>query len=260
MPVMFVHGMPSSSRMWQPIIDALDRTDEVVAVSLPGFDQPAPAGWIATKENYVSWLIEQIEAMHARGGPVHLVGHDWGCLLTLRAASLRPELLRTVTAGNAPLDEHWPMHALWQTWSEQGEGERFMREVLTPEVATRMLTAVGFPPEHAATSLWSREDGRALTLELYRSSIGVERQWAPDLARIVIPSLLIWGERDMMVPIEIGRRMATRMGAAVEPLDAGHFWPYEKPQEAAALLRRHFARADAWPETILTQQVSSLTG
>ena len=52
------------------------------------------------KDNYVRFVIERIEALHDRGGPVHLVGHDWGCLLALRAASLRPELLRSVAAGN----------------------------------------------------------------------------------------------------------------------------------------------------------------
>lgn len=260
MPVIFVHGMPSNSRLWHGVIAELDRDDEVVALDLPGFGGPAPAGWVATKENYVDWLLGEIEAMHARGGPVHLVGHDWGCLLTLRAASLRPELLRTVTAGNAPIDEYWPMHALWESWNKPGAGERFMDEVLTPETAERMLIAAGFPPEDAKTTLWMRPEGRSITLTLYRSAIGVGRQWGPDLGRIVIPSLLIWGERDMVVPVEIGRRMASRMGAALETVDAGHFWPYERPKEAAALMRRHFARADAWPETILTQRVETMVG
>ena len=47
----------------------------------------------------------------------------------------------------------------------------------------------------------------------------------PDLRRIVIPSMLIWGAHDLIVPIEFRRRMATRMGAEVVALDASHFWP-----------------------------------
>ncbi|MGE4322181.1 MAG: alpha/beta fold hydrolase [Sphingobium sp.] len=258
MPVMFVHGMPSNSRMWEGVIARLDRDDEVVAVDLPGFNGPAPEGWVPIKENYVDWLIGQIEALHARGGPVHLVGHDWGCLLTLRAASLRPELLRTITAGNGPIDEHWPYHALWESWNPSGAGERFMDEVLTPERAETLLRLNGFPDDHAGRTLWATREGRQLTLTLYRSAIGIGRQWAPDLARIVIPSLLIWGLRDMIVPVEIGRRMAAKMGAAVATVDAGHFWPYEQPEAVAELLRAHFARADAWPETILTQKVETM--
>lgn len=255
---MFVHGMPTNGRMWRGVIDALGRDDEVVALDLPGFGGPAPAGWLATKENYVEWLIRQIEELHARSGPIHLVGHDWGCLLTLRAASLRPELLKTVTAGNGPIDEHWPRHAFWNTWMPMGGGERFMRDVLTPRTAEALMLAGHFPPEDAGRTLWSRAEGRQITLDLYRSAVNVGREWGPDLPKIVIPSLLIWGTRDMIVPIEIGRRMAARIGAEVVALDAGHFWPYELPAEVAALLRKHFARADAWPQTILTQDAAAV--
>jgi pimeloyl-ACP methyl ester carboxylesterase len=71
------------------------------------------ARWTGTKDDYVAWLIEQIEAEHARTGPVHIVGHDWGCLLVLRAASLCAELLRSVAAGNGPIDPRWPLHGVW---------------------------------------------------------------------------------------------------------------------------------------------------
>jgi hypothetical protein len=47
--------------------------------------------------------------------------------------------------------------------------------------------------------------------------------------------------------------MATKMGAEVVTLDAGHFWPAEKPAEAAAALMRHWDRAESSPQTILTQ-------
>ena len=105
MAVLFVHGVPATSRLWREVIRLVDRDDEVLAVDLPGMAEPEPEGWIPDKDNYVNWLIGQIEAMVERnGGPIHLVGHDWGCLLTLRAASLRPELLRSVAAGNAPID------------------------------------------------------------------------------------------------------------------------------------------------------------
>ena len=133
-----------------------------------------------------------------------------------------------------------------------------MDEVLTPEAARQMMLANHFPPEDAHSTLWATREGRQITLDLYRSGVGVGREWGPDLARIVIPSMLIWGLKDMVVPVEIGRRMAARMGAEVVALDTGHFWPYERPEEVAAHLRRHFARADAWPETILTQRVDSI--
>ena len=167
--------------------------------------------------------------------------------------SLRPELLRSIAAGNGPIDEDWPLHAFWDRWNVPGGGERFMEEVLTPDVCVAMMKSIGLPDELAENNTWVVPGGKEITLALYRSATNVGREWGPDLRRVVVPSMLIWGARDLIVPIEFGRRMATRMGAEVVPLDAGHFWPAERPEEAAHHLRRHWDRAESSPQTILTQ-------
>ena len=75
MPVVFVHGVPDTLRVWDAVISRLDRQD-VVRLSLPGFGCPAPDGFSATKEAYVDWLIGQLGALT---GAIDIVGHDWGC-------------------------------------------------------------------------------------------------------------------------------------------------------------------------------------
>lgn len=253
MPILFVHGVPATSRLWQPIIERLDRDDEVEALDLPGFAGDPPPGWVAHKDNYVRFVIERIEALHARGGPVHLVGHDWGCLLSLRAASLRPELLRSVAAGNGPIDPHWPLHGLWTEWMIPGQGEAMVDRLVESGGMADTLERMGYPPEDARhNSFVTPGNGRRI-LDLYRSAVDIGRAWAPDLARIVIPSMLVWGEEDLVVPIETGRRMAARMGAEVVALPANHFWPYEAPDLAVAALKRLWKRAEGRPHTILTQ-------
>jgi pimeloyl-ACP methyl ester carboxylesterase len=253
MPVLFVHGVPATGRLWRPIMALLERSDEVEAVDLPGFAADPPDGWVAHKENYVRFVIERIEALNARGGPVHLVGHDWGSLLALRAASLRPELLRSVAAGNGPIDEHWPMHALWREWMIPGRGEALTDRLAATGGMAETLERIGFPAEDAAHNAFVYPGNARRILDLYRSAVDIGRAWAPDLARIVIPSMILWGERDDIVPIEMGRRMAGRMGAEVVALPAGHFWPYEAPRPAAEALKRLWARAEARSYTILTQ-------
>jgi pimeloyl-ACP methyl ester carboxylesterase len=253
MPVLFVHGVPATSRLWAPILSRIGRGDEVEAIDLPGFAAEPPAGWVAHKENYVGFVLERIEALHARGGPVHLVGHDWGCLLALRAASLRPELLRSVAAGNGPIDEHWPLHAHWRTWMVPGEGEALMDRLSGANAMGETLMRLGFPPQDAAANSFVYPGNGRRILDLYRSAVDIGRAWAADLARIVVPSMILWGERDLIVPIEIGRRMAARMGAEVVALPAGHFWPYEAPDAAAEALRRLWTRAESAPFTLFTQ-------
>jgi pimeloyl-ACP methyl ester carboxylesterase len=250
--VILVHGMPATSHLWDDMITRLDDSRNVVALDLPGFADPPPAGWVATKEGYVDWLLGQIQAAAAADGPVHLVGHDWGCLLACRAASLRPELLRSFAFGNGPIDEDWPLHGFWQTWNIPGVGERWMDELNVEEITASMV-AGGVPAAIADHLTWKHDWNRQVTLDLYRSAINVGREWAGDLKRIAIPSMAVWGLHDLIVPIEFGRRMAVRMGAEVVGVEAGHFWPAEDPDSAARVLQRHWTRAERSPYTILTQ-------
>lgn len=253
MPILFVHGVPATARLWQPILSRIDRDDEVEAPDLPGFAAEPPETWDAKKESYVDFVISRIEDLHNRGGPVHLVGHDWGCLLALRAASLRPELLRSVAAGNAPIDPHWPLHALWREWLVPGKGEDLADALATSPTMRDSLIRLGFPPEDAEQNAFTYPGNARRIMSLYRSATKIGQEWSEDLARIVIPSMLIWGELDMIVPVETGRRMANRMGAEFVTLQAQHFWPYQAPDAAAALLQRLWARAESHPHTILTQ-------
>jgi pimeloyl-ACP methyl ester carboxylesterase len=134
-----------------------------------------------------------------------------------------------------------------------GRGEAAMDKLATGGGMRDTLVHLGFPPEDAAVNSFVYPGNGRRILDLYRSAVDIGRAWAPDLARIVVPSMILWGEHDTVVPIEIGRRMAARMGAEVVPLPANHFWPYEAPDEAAAALKRLWARAEIRPFTILTQ-------
>ncbi len=253
MPVFFIHGVPATGALWKPILASLDRDDEVLAPSLPGFTAAPPEGWVPVKESYVNWAIEQLEGLYERGGPVHLVGHDWGCLIALRAASLRPELLRSLAVGNAPIDPHWPLHMLWTEWMIEGKGEALSDMLAEKNPMHDTLLRLGFSPEDAKNNAFTYPGNARRIMSLYRSAVHIGREWAEDLARIVVPSMFIWGERDLIVPPEIGRRMANRVGAEFVTLDADHFWPVERPDEALVLLRRLWKRAELRPYTILTQ-------
>jgi pimeloyl-ACP methyl ester carboxylesterase len=106
MPVVFVHGVPDTQRVWDAVVSRLDRRD-VVRLSLPGFGCPTSDGFSATKEAYVEWLVGQLTGL---AGPIDIVGHDWGALLTVRAVSLRRALVRSWAAGGAPLDREYVWH------------------------------------------------------------------------------------------------------------------------------------------------------
>jgi pimeloyl-ACP methyl ester carboxylesterase len=243
MPAFLVHGNPDSSRLWRRVIDELGSYEgEIVAADLPGFANPAPAGFPATKEAYVEWIVAQLEGL---GGGVDLVGHDWGSLLVQRVASIRPDLLASVACGGAAVDVDYPWHPLAQVWQTPGEGERYMAEELTPEFGIEHLVENGVPREDAEQNIWLTEHGKDSILKIYRSAVEIGAEWQPDLERLEVPAMVIWGRTDPYVPLEFGAALAQRMKGELVVLECGHWWPFERPAESAEALLGHWAAAAA---------------
>jgi pimeloyl-ACP methyl ester carboxylesterase len=241
MPAFLVHGNPDSAALWDRVIENLDPYgEEIVAADLPGFAHPAPEGFPATKEAYVEWIVEQLEKL---GGNVDLVGHDWGSLLVQRAASIRPDLLSSVACGGAAVDTAYPWHPLAQVWQTPGEGEKYMEEELTAEFGIEHLVENGVPREYAERNIWLQDYGKDSILKIYRSAVEIGAEWQPDLERLDLPAMVIWGRTDPYVPLEFGERLAARMKAELVVLECGHWWPFEKPAESAEALLRHWASA-----------------
>jgi pimeloyl-ACP methyl ester carboxylesterase len=236
MPALLIHGNPDTARLWDRVREQLgDYGEEVVAVDLPGFAEPAPGGFPRTKEAYVDWIVERLEEL---GGRVDLVGHDWGSLLVQRVASVRPDLLTSVTCGGAAIDTEYEWHPLAQVWQTPGEGERYMEEELTDEFGISHLVENGVPPEDARRNMWLTPHGKDTILALYRSAVHIGAEWQPDLERLDLPAMVIWGRTDPYVPLEWAERLAERMNAELVVLECGHWWPYERPRETAEALLR----------------------
>ena len=82
--IVFLHGVPETAALWDKVRAEFE--EETVALSLPGFGCARPSGFGATKDDYVDWLVAELETFDE---PVDLVGHDWGALLTYRIATTR---------------------------------------------------------------------------------------------------------------------------------------------------------------------------
>jgi pimeloyl-ACP methyl ester carboxylesterase len=232
MPALLVHGVPDTHRLWDRMRAHLGRRD-VLAPDLPGFGADTPPGWRATKEEYVEWLIGELERV---GEPVDLVGHDWGSLLVQRAVSRRPDLIRTWACGNGPIDRDYVWHDMAQQWQTPGVGEAMM-EMMGGEAMVEGLVGSGVPAD-VASDVVSHIDERmkSCILALYRSATKVGEEWEDDVARIRRPALVLWGRDDPFVAPRFAERLAERVRGRVHFLECGHFWPHERPEEAAKAL------------------------
>ena len=245
-PVVLIHGVPDTPFMWGPLIEALDLPDEaVVTPALPGFVDPPPADFPSTKEAYTDWLIEQIAAVaDQHKGKVHVIGHDWGAVLTLRIASLRPDLFETWTVANAVIDPDYRGHRMAKIWATPILGEIAM--ALAP--AKRMAPALadlGMPEAVAGheARFWSSSMKKAI-LRLYRSAKGLSfrGEWVEDLENLPERGLVLWGETDPFVDLSVAKRFHARWGFPLQVIeDTGHWGLIEAPGIAAQHIKAHWA-------------------
>lgn len=247
MPAVLVHGNPETPAVWGPLRRELERED-VVALQLPGFGVPTPAGFSATKEEYVDWLVAELEAID---GPIDLVGHDWGGGFVLRVATTRPELVRTWVSDVAGLlhrDYVW--HDFAQIWQAEGAGEEWVAQTLSQprEDRVALLVSVGITPDEAATftDAFDEEMGRCI-LALYRSAAQPAMQeWGKDVsAAKQRPGLVLSPTADPFTGGSgFAEEMAGKLGARHEKLEGlGHWWMLEDPKRGAEVLSSFWATA-----------------
>jgi pimeloyl-ACP methyl ester carboxylesterase len=107
-----------------------------------------PDGWGATSDDYLAWLIGEIEPMD---GPIDLVGHDWGGGHVQRLAAARPDLIRSwVSDVTGIFDPDYVWHDFAQVWQTLGDGEAAIE-------AWRALPTAELAANFAAVRLFSSE-------------------------------------------------------------------------------------------------------
>ena len=239
MPVVLVHGVPETPALWDPLREQLGR-DDVVTPQFPGFGTPRPAGFGATKEEYVDWLVGELEGLQA-DGPVDLVGHDWGGGLTVRLVSTRADLVRSWVSDAAGLgDIEFEWHDFAKIWQTPGEGEQFWEQQLAAPVEERagVFEMFGVPHDRAIELAGQVDETMsACILDQYRSAPDVGKEWAPDFQDVKAPGLVLIPSEDPFLSADGARSGAERAGAKVADLDGvGHWWMLQDPQRGAAVL------------------------
>lgn len=234
--IIFVHGVPETAAIWSKVRGLIGR--ESVALEMPGFGIPRPDGFGATKEEYVDWLLSELDQVE---GPIDLVGHDWGAGITYRVATAHGDRLHSWAAdvGNiAHADYEW--HDFAKIWQTPGEGEAFIesQDAQTPEERGATYEMMGVPPEDALEMARGADltMGRCI-LDLYRSArpnpFHAWGPWTPTSA----PGLVLHPTDDPFGDEAQAAEVAEQLGAQFVRIDgAGHFWPYQAPEAGAAAL------------------------
>jgi pimeloyl-ACP methyl ester carboxylesterase len=232
-PVLYVHGVPTSSDDWLPF---LARTGGI-APDLPGFGRSGkPASFDYSIPGYDAWLEGFLD--HTGVERFSLVVHDWGAVALATAQRLRERVDRLVVMAAVPLLPGYEWHRIARIWRTPFVGEMF--QGLSTKWAFKRLSreatyAPGPLPQEQLDQIWEHFDHgtqRAI-LKLYRSAPPeVLAHAGQHLRDIQCPALVLTPDSDPYIGPEFGRAYAAELGNA-EHRDverAGHWLWVDRPE------------------------------
>jgi pimeloyl-ACP methyl ester carboxylesterase len=255
-PVVLVHGTPWSSWTWRRVAERLSPDFCVYVFDLLGFgasDQlPGQDLSLAAHGRRFAALLD-----HWQLACPAVVAHDIGGAVALRAHLLHGRSFRNLTLVDVVAIGEWgsPFYRLVREHSEVFEQlpAAIHEGVLRAYVGTAQPKPLDPAVEERLIAPWQRPGGQSA---FYRQiAHGDQRdtdEIEPLLARIAVPTLVIWGEADPWIPVARGVELADRIaGARLEILpDVGHLVQEDAPVELIRLLVTHLRDAsgsDGWP-------------
>ncbi len=243
-PLVFVHGVPTTSYLWRNVQRALAHHHRTFAIDLPplGASDATDGDWSLERqaERLAAWA-------DALGLPrVTLVAHDVGGGVAHHFAARFPERLeRLVLVDVVAFAEYWPVTTV-QLLRVPGLGE--LASVLGPYAALfahQVRRGLHDPARLERCTLWQwhapyasvRARLRFVSFLRALDPTAVERALA-SYAPTAPPALVVWGDADRFQPLAEGERLRdTLRGAQWLVLgDAGHFVPEEQPDALAAAI------------------------
>lgn len=241
-PLLLVHGFPLDHSLWAPQIAAFAADRAVIAPDLAGFGDSDPRGYESLDEQAED-LTALLDALGL--GRVVVAGLSMGGYIALALWRRRPErfagLVLACTRAGAD--------------NEAGRAGRYQMALAIEAQGMAAAAGAMLPrllAEGAPEGL--RREVEAMVLRQPASgSVAAQKAMAarpdasPDLAGIAVPTLVIAGEADAIIPADEARAMAAAIpGAQLAILPgAGHLACLEAPAAFNAVLGGFLDQVDA---------------
>jgi pimeloyl-ACP methyl ester carboxylesterase len=240
-PVLFLHGIPTSPRLWDGVTERMSDQFHCVAVDLPGF-------------NNLPALAARLDEIRKERGVEkwHVVGHDAGCAIAVHYAHRFPEHTgRLALLSPCMLPEFKPFY-LFEMLRKPVIGEMMapLIHLLFWKVAMRRVAAGNRDVSRIVQDFQTQFRGlrgswRLMSLLRWGDPADVLASIPMLLQGIQAPALIFNGSKDPVVPEAFARRVSDLLpDSELILLDSGHFLPLHEPRIIARELARFFQRQD----------------
>ena len=246
--VVLLHGIPTWSYLWTPVLGTVARHARVLAPDLPGF------GFSDKRDRFDRSIARQAEIVDAWMGRIGvssavIVGHDIGGGVALRLAALFPSRVRKLCVINSVCYDSWPVELMLQFGHP--EADRRLSAAMAVRVLRQALKS-GFarrPPADFLDGLLAPYTTEVGKLSLIRNAAALNTNLTTEIAPLFpslqVPTLILWGEDDVFQPIAYGERLAWDIPGAhfVRLGGARHFAMVDRPRAVAERLAAFAAAA-----------------
>ncbi len=207
-PLIFIHGLAGSFSWWQKNIDACREHFQTYSVDLLGFGSSRRLGRFDLEASIPLLLAWMDERGIARAS---VVGHSMGGLIAARLAAEAPDRVDKLVLVDAAF-----------LGFDSGVFKR----------GIGLVDALRQVP-HDFLPLIARDSLRAHPFSLFAATQQLLRSdWSHLLSAIEAPTLIIWGDRDSVTPLKIGKAIHLAIpGSKLVVIDrAGHTPMWDQPE------------------------------
>ena len=249
--VLFLHGWPDDSRLWSKVVPAVVEAGfRAVVVDQRGCgasDKPA-----ATEAYAMRHLVDDVRAVIDEvGGPVHLVGHDWGSNIAWVAATHltgRVTSISALSVGHPTAFRSAGFEQQLKSWYtllffHEGVGEAFLRR--DDYFAIRRW--LGHPDAQSVIDRLEDSGQMEAQLRWYRANIPPSAfvDPPPVLPPVPVPALGIWSTGDAALSERQMTESGRYCGAGFEYVrveGGGHWLPLERPDVVSQALLQFWSQ------------------
>ncbi len=244
-PVVLLHGFPTSGHLWSSVVPILPQGHRIVVLDLLGFGRsdPATSGSVSIRA-HADRLVAVLD--HLGINFACLVGHDIGGGVAQSVAVRFPHRVSRLCLVDSVAFDGWPSRGvklaramlpltrhLPPSWILSVVRADLLRGYMDHERGTHAIDQYLRP--------FGETNGReALVRHLGALDSEETRSLAPRLKDIVSPTVILWGEKDPFLPLELGERLSAAIrGSTFEVVpQAKHFLPEESAHRVAGAIGR----------------------
>lgn len=233
--VLLLHGSDGAESL-AAVQQALSKDARCLLPVHPGFGGTAAPSWLDNMADLANFYLEFIEQEGLKN--VHVVGVDLGGWIAADMAVRNSAALASLTLVGAQgiYVEGVPVVDVFLRTDAQLAADTFHDPALAEKVATATRTG-----EQDEIAIRNKEVAARLTWQ----PRGHDPHMAKWLRRISVPTQVVWGAQDKILPLAYGQAWSTQIRGAklVTLADCGHAPEIEKPAELIAAIQQFTSAA-----------------